>query len=507
LARVHRGGFILLALLLFVCPAFAITRTIATNDRIAFGNWTYDAMTSLASDGLVPDYAAREFTGDRLFNRMQMAQVVASVVDAAKTGTLRQSQAALIEHLVQDFQPELDKLGTDAVADWSSIAAKYNVGRWITFPAGYVRATGQADSNGTPDRVVLPYRVSVFSNLSKGSFALITGAHFEDGFFHELRGDPTPDKVLLQGYSRNLEWTVGRDYQNWGPAYSGSLILSDDSIGFWQGRLATDVDFGKFFGKFKFTQFASVFEDEKTLYFFGRRFEKRISPRWNWGISETVLMNKAPNPSILVLPFYAYQQIFGGPGSDADKSMNNLYGTDLTYRTAGGTEYYGELLIDDITSPSIFGANQERPQKTGYTLGFFVPKLIGPDPRNNFRAEYTRIERQTYEATRPEFPELAYLHNYAIIGSPVGPNAKAIYLRAEQYLSAKWSLIGEYFNQRQTSAGAPERPATDVISLMAAYDITPNKSVALRVSPFRTTLPGNAPQSGVKYDLRALFAF
>ena len=507
MTRARRAILVALAILIFACPAIAVTRTIATTDRIAFGDWTYDAMISLAADGLVPGYAARVFEGDRLFDRMQMAEVVASVIDAAKSETLRQSQAALIEHLVQNFQPELDRLGSSAVEDWTSIAAKYNTGPRITFPAGYVRATGRINSEGNSD-VVIPYRVSVFSNLSKGSFALITAARAEDGFFHQLRSVPTPDKALLQGYGRNLEWSVGRSYQNWGPAYGGSLILSDNSISFWQGRIATDVDLGKIFGKFKITQFASVFEDDKTLYLFGRRYQKRISPRWNWGISETVLMNKAPNPAILVLPFYAYQHLFGGPGSDVDKSMNALYGTDLTYRTTGGTEYYGEFMVDDMTAPSFVSAGFDRPRKTGFTLGVYLPKVIKADPRSSFRAEYISVDRLTYEATRPEeSPELAYIHNRAFIGSPVGPNAKAIYLRGERYLSDQWSLIGEYFNQRQTAAGPPEPPVTSAISLMAAYDIAPDKSVALRVSPFKTTLPGDTSQSGVKYDLRASFAY
>ncbi|MHB1458565.1 MAG: hypothetical protein ACYC0V_16775, partial [Armatimonadota bacterium] len=39
--------------------AFADTVKVASADRISSGDWTYDAMISLSSDGLVPGMASR----------------------------------------------------------------------------------------------------------------------------------------------------------------------------------------------------------------------------------------------------------------------------------------------------------------------------------------------------------------------------------------------------------------------------------------------------------------
>jgi hypothetical protein len=50
-------------------------------------------------------------------------------------------------------------------------------------------------------------------------------------------------------------------------------------------------------------------------------------------------------------------------------------------------------------------------------------------------------------------------------------------------------------------------PKQDSFSVAAAYDFAPDKSIALRVSPFKTRLPGQAERTGTDYELRATFAW
>jgi len=503
----RRALLVLLAVLLLTGSASAGRRIVPSVDHIPLGDWTYDAMISLAADGLVPGCSARVFEGDRLFDRMQMAEALVSVIESSKSELLISSQTALIDHLIQEFRPELGFLNEGIIDDWEHRADKTAVSDGETFLLGYVRPT-PTDDSASSGNVTIPFRISGFSSFSQRAFGIATIADREDKFFETARYSTQPDKVILRGYDSNFIWSVGREYQNWGPAYSGSLILSDNSASFWQARGIKEIDLGRLIGRFKITESLSVFEDKgRMLYLFGRRYERPLSERWFLGVSEAAKMNKTPNPAILVLPVYLYQHVLGGPGSSIDESLNALYAADLTYRTENGIEYYGEFLIDDITAPDIFGPHFERPRKIGYTLGFFLPKLFAGERLSTFRAEYIFTDPQTYEATRAEFPELAYTHDHAIIGHPIGPNAKALFLHGEYYLSDKWSLIGEYFHVRQNRLGEPERPKEDIISLMAAYDIAPDKSIALRVAPFKITCPGEPETNGVNYELRASFAF
>ncbi|HUV05749.1 MAG TPA: capsule assembly Wzi family protein [Armatimonadota bacterium] len=485
--------------LAFAATAQAGSRTIASTDRVPFGDWTYDVMVSLASDGLVPGMSARVFEGDRFFNRIEMAQAVASIIESSGAKELGLKQTALIEHLVLEFKPELMEVAPQSLQKWSERTTGISLPMGgEAFLLGYrkIAATEDTGDNADHTSFTVPYRYSGFLNLSSQVFGMATLADKEEKFFHERRQEP--EKVFIRGFDKNFVWSVGYEFLNWGPAYSGSLILSDNSAAFLQFRGTKDINFGKLFGKAKITQFVSTFEDnDKTLYLFGRRYEKRLSDRWHAGVSETAKLSTRPNPLILVLPFYLYQHLF----NEVDTEFNTLYAADLSYRTSSGFQIYGELVIDDITAPRIFGDWFERPCKTGYTIGFYAPKAFGGTRLSTFRAEYTFLDRLTYEATRPYVPELAYTHDGDIIGHPIGPNAKALYLRGEQFLSKRVSVIAEYLNQHQTDPGPPERDRRRILSLTLAYDGAPDKSTALRVTPYEITPPGQPALDGVKYEL------
>ncbi len=315
-------------------------------------------------------------------------------------------------------------------------------------------------------------------------------------------------KALVKGFDENFIWEIARDYCHWGPGYSGSLILSDNSSGFMQARGIKEVELGKPFGRLKITQFLSGIDDEgQHLYLFGRRYERPLSRRWYVGISETAKTSKTPNPLILVLPFYLYQHLF----LDIDEEFNTLYSADVLFRNPRGQEFYGELLIDDITAPRIFGERFDRPRKTGYLLGLYLPGVFGRR-ESSFRAEYIFIDPLTYGATRDDFPELAYIHNMDVIGHPIGPNAEAIYLRWEHWLGQKFSTIIQYLNQRQidpatTDTGAPMRGKRRVLSAQLAYDISPGTSISLRIAPFETVTPTGVEESGTVYSVRASLSF
>lgn len=501
--RYYRStGFCTLAFisaLIFMCNLAFGARVVPSTDLIPSGDWTYDAMISLAGDGLVPGTASRVFQGDRLFNRIEMALEVASVAANADVQDLSPGQIALLDKLISEFKPELGEVSPDTSERWLSQSADANTKEFL--PIGYLqlRATENSD-----DSLLLPYRITGYANLSNHTFAAATLAEHEEKFFHNLRTNKVLDRAFIRGFDSSFVWSVGREHLNWGPAYSGSLILSDNSPGFIQARGIKEVDFGKFLGRVKITQFAGTFEDDdKTLYLFGRRYEKKISNRLYAGISEAAKTSVAPNPLILVTPFYLYQHLF----NHIDEEFNAIYGADLSYLAPSGMQVYGELAIDDFPSPEIIGADWKGPRKEGYTLGIYFPKVFKSNRYSSFRAEYIYINQRIYEATRTNLPELAYTHDGEIIGHPIGPNSNALYLRGEHYITDKLSVIGEYFNQRQTSPGDPERGSRRVLSMQAAYDFSPDRSIALRVSPFKITQPNGSTESGAEYQLRAYLAF
>lgn len=482
--------------------AFAGDKRVSSADSVPFGDWTYDAMISLAADGLVPGMASRVFQGDRLFDRIEMARIVASVIESVGDRQLSARQEALLDKLVDEFTPELKSTSPQVFESWMS---KESAQPRAGFVTGYV--LGKATHSGAGDNSVnVPYRISGFGNLSNHVFVIATADNKEERFFHSIRRTENPDKAFARGFDGNFTWSVGREYLNWGPVYSGSMTVSENSSpGFVQARGIKEVDLGRLLGRVKITEFLATFKDQKTLYLFGRRYEKALrGDRWHVGISELGKMNVTPNPALLVLPVYAYEHLFSG----TETKINALYSADLSYEFPNQAKLYGELAIDDYPAPGFIGQSSKGLRKEGYTFGVYVPKLLTKDRTSTLRVEYIYANQNLYTATNAALrPELAFTHNGEFIGSPIGPNSHAIYARGEQYVTDKLSLIGEYLNQNQTKSGPPQRGSNHVLSLQVAYDLAPNKSVAFRIAPFRTTFPGQPTVDDTFYEVRAGFGF
>ena len=500
----RRSLAILMLLLLTGIQCLAGRRIVPSTDHLPLGDWTYDAMVSLASDGLVPGYAARLFEGDRLFNRMEMAQLVSLIIESSADTQLGSAQFVLIDHLVSEFNPELMYFHAGVVEKWKGRTTNISLPMsQEAFPLGFVKGTATDDTDNNTELAV-PYHLSGFAHLAGQAFAIATLSDREKKFFQQERRDDGLTKVFARVIDGGTVWSVGREFLEWGPVYGGSMIVSDNSSAFNQARVSKEVEFGPIFGRVKITQFATSFQDNGArTYVFGRRYEKPFHHNFHLGFGEIAKTTFLPNPLFAIMPFYLYQHLF----SKQDAQINTLYSTDLTYVANNGMQAYGDLVIDDMTSIKLLGKAGDRPRKIGFGGGIYFPKVFSDGRLSTFRAEYVTVDRLTYGATRPEVPQLAYTHGGDVIGSPTGPNAKAIYLRGERYFSDKFSAIAEYFNQWQSTPEDPQRGHMRSVSLMAAYDLTPSTSVALRVAPFRTALPGEPTESDTKYELRASFGF
>ena len=76
-------------------------------------SWAYDAVTTLASDGVIDGYPDGTYKGQNTMTRYEMAQIVARAM--AKTD-LEKADKALVDKLAAEFAEELDNLGV-RVAD------------------------------------------------------------------------------------------------------------------------------------------------------------------------------------------------------------------------------------------------------------------------------------------------------------------------------------------------------------------------------------------------------
>ena len=71
-------------------------------------HWAYDAVTQLASDGVIEGYGDGTYRGDRNITRYEMAQMTAK---AMAKGDMSASDRALVDRLAAEFADELNNLG------------------------------------------------------------------------------------------------------------------------------------------------------------------------------------------------------------------------------------------------------------------------------------------------------------------------------------------------------------------------------------------------------------
>ena len=94
----------------------AASTTFAANNPfsdVPADSWAYDAVSTLAADGVIDGYPDGTYQGQNTMTRYEMAQIVARAM--AKTD-LEKADKALVDKLAAEFADELDNLGV-RVAD------------------------------------------------------------------------------------------------------------------------------------------------------------------------------------------------------------------------------------------------------------------------------------------------------------------------------------------------------------------------------------------------------
>ena len=71
------------------------------------GHWAYDAITTLAADGVIEGYGDGTFRGDRQITRYEMAQMIAKAMAKNPSG----ADKAMLDRLAAEFSDELNNLG------------------------------------------------------------------------------------------------------------------------------------------------------------------------------------------------------------------------------------------------------------------------------------------------------------------------------------------------------------------------------------------------------------
>jgi hypothetical protein len=461
----------------------------ASSDQVPIENWTYNALSHLAAKGLVPGMPAQRFDGDWQYNREQMAGFVLKTGQSSGPA-MSEDDRALLSRLAAEYEPEIRVIAGDAAFE----ALKPYAEARAAILAGDYEARA-VRSNGD-DHLIGIYDAAGFGLSGRYLTADVTVSNLR----RQRDGDAFSilDTAFVKGKTPNWEWEVGKDYLWWGPGYSGSLALSDNSPSFPMLRLAKDVDFGWYVGNVKISQFIGTFDDGgDRFYLVGRRWEKRFSKKLHVGLNETAKMSKAPNPLIFILPsIYLYEHIYL---EDTDANFNAFLSIDASYQPSRRFEGYFDFLIDDMNAPSFLrNGNFHRPRKIGFLLGGYWTDILR-DGSTDLRVEYIFTDPETYGATRPEFPQLAYTQDGFVIGHQVGGNSSAVFIRLDRRFGTKWAGAASYLGRVAQDSTGPNPSNNHTINLLLVRDLSPSFSLTARYESLKLPAKTNSLQLGASY--------
>lgn len=243
---------------------------------------------------------------------------------------------------------------------------------------------------------------------------------------------------------------AGFDYLEWGPARRNHVILRGENNIYrpWQDSSSRIFDaaptpyFGYQFkiGPVVYTQYAAKLFEKKGegKYLHAHRLDLNLPKNITLGLSETSLYGTTTEPAgsnpnedadstsrefewAYVIPFipYVFQEHLQG---DQD---NISLAFDLSVRTIPHWEFYGELLWDDMKSPTSMFDDGWWGNKWATTLGLARDSLWAGPVMFDWFTEYTRVEPWVY--THHKGGGYTYASYAQSLGSDLGPNSQEIH--------------------------------------------------------------------------------
>ncbi len=246
-----------------------------------------------------------------------------------------------------------------------------------------------------------------------------------------------------------ITWQIGRDEIKWGPGYSGSLILSNQTQPLDMISYSGNFDLEQLIGNWGNLHFSKLFSllDENRL-LLGQRFEYSPDTPWRIGLSETSIAVRDCgilyfNPIPFPLSNYLTQQIYSNFPDISEKENNINYniGLDLQYQFNNGAKIYGEVMFDDFI---FYQQVNPYPGRYGFSIGSHIPDIMD-NAKTDLIIEYTRINNYVYHP-REEWQNYLYQGNY--LGHPLGPDADQLVVGICHELNEDTLLQLNYINER-----------------------------------------------------------
>ena len=182
-------------------------------------SWAYDAVTTLAADGVIDGYPDGTYKGQNTMTRYEMAQIVARAM--AKTD-LEKADKALVDKLAAEFAEELDNLGV-RVADLEKKSDNVKWGGELRYRY-YDIDRDSAAGDETHNKVL--FRLEPKAYIGNSGWTANARLDYEMNLStDENNNDGVVDRAYVEGPLFGATVTAGRT-----PVFTAQGLLFDDRI-------------------------------------------------------------------------------------------------------------------------------------------------------------------------------------------------------------------------------------------------------------------------------------
>jgi len=223
---------------------------------------------------------------------------------------------------------------------------------------------------------------------------------------------------------------------SWGWSSGRSPIIAADAIPF--NRISLYKNIGSlqleyFHGSLLSASIRNIHSSnvKKEKYIAGHRAQIKLNNNIQASVSELVIYgNRSPEIGYLnpISFFWAKEHNLG----DLD---NILIALDLGYRVKPGIIFYSTFIIDELSWQDLM--SDWWGNKYSYQVGLFLTSSNMSLP--DLRLEYNVTRPWTY--THPDF---SYTHRENFLGSPYGPNSKAIHIESFYFPKPKITIESSF---------------------------------------------------------------
>ena len=182
-------------------------------------SWAYDAVTTLAADGVIDGYPDGTYKGPNTMTRYEMAQIVARAM--AKTD-LEKADKALVDKLAAEFAEELDNLGV-RVADLEKKSDNVKWGGELRYRYYDIDRDSKAGDE-THNKVL--FRLEPKAYIGNSGWTANARLDYEMNLSTDENNDGVVvDRAYVEGPLFGATVTAGRT-----PVFTAQGLLFDDRI-------------------------------------------------------------------------------------------------------------------------------------------------------------------------------------------------------------------------------------------------------------------------------------